>query len=577
MDKRKHLLNGTRLAALMVILFFFSAFVAVKDELFLISKNLDIFSAVYRQVSMNYVDETDPNALVKTAVDAMLGELDPYTEYVQETEVEDYKLKYVDTKYAGIGAAIIERNGRIFISELYAGHVADQAGLQVGDELVSIEGERLKSRPTAEISHLLRGATGSIVRLQVRKPGQDQVNEVTLSRRLVRQPNVSYSTLLDGSIGYIKLDKFLEQSAKELEDALRQLQETGKLSGLIIDLRNNGGGIVQEAVKIVNFFVPPGELVVSQRGKNAAKAYSYHTTAKPIAPDIPLVVLINGHSASAAEIVAGALQDLDRAVIVGERSFGKGLVQQTFNVPYNNLVKVTVAKYYTPSGRCIQAMDFVHRDTNGQYTRVSDTLIHAFNTKQGRIVYDGSGIYPDITVEKVQYTAMTQSLLTHYLIFDYATEFRQRHAQLPAAGKFELDDMQFADFIGFLGKRNYRYVTKTEASLNALKELAAAEMESGEILKELESLHHKIYQNKQDNLLNHQQEIKEVLGAEIVSRYYYASGRMTFLLRHDQQLQQAKALLATPTKIYYSILAGEGGYKTIGPPETLLAATEPKN
>lgn len=577
MKYRKHTPSAGRMTILVIGLLFFSGFVAIKDDLFLIGKNLDIFSAVYRQISLNYVDETDPNMLIKTAVDAMLDELDPYTEYVAETDIEDYKLKYVDTKYGGIGAAVFERNHQIYLSELYAGHPAARAGLQAGDELVSINGISLNGKSTVEASHLLRGAEQSDVLLEVRKPGKDEVDLLTITRDIVRQPNVSHTALLDGGIGYIKLDKFLEQSAKEVDKALRDLREQGQFNGLIIDLRNNGGGILQEAVKIVNLFVPEGELVVSQRGKNTTKTHSYRTIAKPVAADVPLVVLINGHSASAAEIVAGALQDLDRAVIIGERSFGKGLVQQTFNIPYNNLVKVTVAKYYTPSGRCIQAVDFIHRDSSGTHVRVADSLINPFSTRKGRVVYDGSGIYPDITLKKAAYSPIARTLLSRYLIFDYATAFKQVHATIPDADKFEITDAQFDDFVQFLEEQDYEYLTQTEIVLQQLKALAEVEKKPGEIQQELAALERKVYRNKQQDLISHKEEIKEVLGGEIVSRYYHRKGRITFSFRYDNQLQCALNLLGTASNEYYSILEGEGKYKIIGQPGALLAVAETQN
>jgi len=577
MNPSKHVFDVKRITVLAVAVLFLSAFVAVKDDLFLISKNLDIFSAVYRQISLNYVDETDPNLLIKTAVDAMLDDLDPYTEYVQETDIEEYKLKYVDTKYGGIGAAIFERDGHIFLSEPYAGYPADEAGLAAGDEVVSINGITLENKSTAEASHLLRGAEHSKIQLLIKKIEKTDPISLTLTRKIVRQPNVSHSVLLDWGIGYIKLDKFLEQSAKEVETALYSFQEKGELNGLIIDLRDNGGGILQEAVKVVSLFIPQGELVVSQKGKNATKTHSYRTIAKPAAPEVPLAILINGRSASAAEIVAGALQDLDRAVIIGERSFGKGLVQQTFNIPYNNLVKVTVAKYYTPAGRCIQALDFVHRDSNGSYMRVSDSLLNAFNTKSGRVVYDGSGIYPDITVPEPQYSPITRALSEHYLIFDYATAFRQSHPRITDADKFEVDETLYTDFINFLKDKDYQYATKTETSLRALKAVAEIERKPEELIQELGALSQKIHQSKQQDLLTHREEIKKVLGSEIVSRYYYKNGRTTFSFRYDDQLHRAKALLSKDTAEYYSILAGEGKYKTIGRPETFLASAETAN
>ncbi len=575
MNPHKHLLNAKRVTVLAIAVLFCSAFVSIKDDLFLISKNLDIFSAVYRQISLNYVDDTDPNALIKTAVDAMLDELDPYTEYVQEADVEDYKLKYVSAQYGGIGAAIFERDGQIFIAEPYAGYAADKAGVQAGDQLLRVNGVAVERKSPAEVSHLLRGAEGSEVALQIKKPGQSEPLSLHLDRMVVRQPNVSHATLLEGGIGYIRLDKFLERSAKEVADALTGLEEKARpLNGLIIDLRNNGGGILQEAVKIVNLFVPQGELVVSQKGKNATKTHIYRTMSGPLMPDIPLAVLINGRSASAAEIVAGALQDMDRAVVIGEQSFGKGLVQQTFNIPYNNLVKVTVAKYYTPSGRCIQARDFVHRDSNGEYARVSDSLINAFHTKSGRVVYDGSGIYPDVMIPETAYSPIAQTLADRYLIFDYATAFKQKHARIADADKFEVSESQYAEFIQFLENKDYQYFTKTETSLSELSLLAEAEKSPEEILQELRELTHKVYQSKQQDLMIHREEIKKMLGSEIVSRYYYKNGRTLFSLKYDQPLQRAKALLSGGTAEYYSILAGEGEYKTIGGPETLLASAD---
>ncbi|WP_257658383.1 S41 family peptidase [Parapedobacter lycopersici] len=572
MRYRKNMRKAHRIALLAAAIFLCAAFAAVRDELFLISKNLDIFSAVYRQVSMNYVDETNSGKLVKTAVDAMLDDLDPYTEYVQDTDVEDYKLKYVDTRYGGIGAAIFAQDNRIFISEIYAGQPADHAGLQAGDELVAVNGSPLARLTPDEASRLLRGADGSAINLEVRHVLLDRLDTVTLTRAMIRQPNVSHISLLEGGVGYIKLDKFLEQSASEIENAVNNLQRQGSLNGLIIDLRDNGGGILQEAVKIVNLFVPPGELVVSQRGRNSVKNRSYRTMATPIAPDIPLAVLINGHSASAAEIVAGALQDLDRAVIIGERSFGKGLVQQTFNIPYNNLVKVTVAKYYTPAGRCIQALDF-HKGRNGKYAHVPDSSIHAFQTKGGRIVYDGSGIYPDITVEKRANSAIVSTLLAQRLIFDYATLFKSAHPHIAAADKFMVSDTQYADFIRFLADRNYHYLSDAEKQLRELRVQAGAAGKPEAVLQRFDALAQALRGDSAPVIDRYRNEIKEALGAEMVSRYYYQEGKKAFSMQHDDQLKRAVGLLDLGKAAYYSILSGEGDYKTIGKPETVLAVT----
>lgn len=574
MERQRKPFNVRRIAWLAIALFFCSAFVAVRDDLFLISKNLDIFSAVYRQVSINYVDKTNADKLIKTAVDAMLDELDPYTEYVQDADVEDYRLKYVDTRYGGIGAVIFERDSRMFIASVYAGYPAAENGIVPGDEIVAIDGRPLEGFSAAEVSHQLRGADGSAIVLQVRHTLDDRLETVPMTRVMVRQPNVSHVALLDHGVGYIKLDKFLEQSAMEMENALNGLAEQGRLNGLVIDLRDNGGGILREAVNIVNLFVPRGELVVSQKGKNSSKNRSYRTMAEPIAPDIPLAILINAHSASAAEIVAGALQDMDRAVIVGEPSFGKGLVQQTFNIPYNNLVKVTVAKYYTPAGRCIQALDFIHKDRNGRYTRVPDSVIHAFRTRAGRIVYDGSGIYPDITVVHKPYSAFTQALLSEHLVFDYATEFWATHKKIADAAEFRVDDAEYAAFVRFLEERGYHHVTDTERILQRLKIQAAVEEQPETVMQQIDVLEQAMASGRVNAPDDYRGEIKEVLGAEIVSRYHHQEGRQLFSMQHDPQLKRAMGLLGETKKEYYSILSGEGEYKVIGNPETVLAVAD---
>lgn len=570
MKRRKNLWKVRRIALLAIPLFCCAAFVTVRDDLFLISKNLDIFSAVYRQVNINYVDRVDAGRLVKTAVDAMLNELDPYTEYVQDADVAAYKLKYVDTRYGGIGVTVFARDGRILISEVYAGHPADSAGLLAGDELVAANGEPLFGRTPDNVSRLLRGADGSTLSLEIRRARHDEPDTIALTRAMIRQPNVSYATVLEGGVGYIKLDKFLEQSALEVEHALSGLQQNGPLNGLIFDLRDNGGGILQEAVKIVNVFVPPGEVVVSQRGKNTAKNRSYRTMTAPVAADIPLTVLINRHSASAAEIVAGALQDLDRAVIVGERSFGKGLVQQTFSVPYNNLVKVTVARYYTPSGRCIQALDY-HQRRGGKYAHVPDSAIRAFPTRGGRVVYDGSGIYPDVLVENQAQGAVIETLARQHFIFDYATIFKSIHPEIAGAETFAITDAQYADFIQFLEDRDYQQLQGTEKALQRLKMQARIADRPEAVLRQFDTLMHALHNGSTMMVDRYRDEIKEVLGAEIVSRYYYQAGKKAFSMQHDDQLKRAVKLLGN--EAYYSILSGEGAYRTIGKPETILAVT----
>ncbi|RZL60268.1 MAG: S41 family peptidase, partial [Pedobacter sp.] len=323
-----------------------------REDLFQVSKNLDIFASLYKEININYVEETNPSDLMRNSIDAMLGGLDPYTEYIPESEIEDYKLKYVSTQYGGIGAGTLFINGKLFVNEVSEGNPAHKQDIKPGDEILKINDIVIKGKDRTEISQLLRGPKGSSLTMVLLR--DEKEIKKSLVREEIKQPNVSYSGMLDDQIGYIKLDKFLENSGNEVKEALTAILKNNP-KGIVLDLRNNGGGILQEAVKIVNLFVDKGVLVVVQKGRNPEKTVSYQTQNQPLAPSMPVVVLINGTSASASEIVAGALQDLDRAVVIGQRSYGKGLVQQTFNLPYNSLVKVTVAKYFTPSGRCIQA------------------------------------------------------------------------------------------------------------------------------------------------------------------------------------------------------------------------------
>ncbi|HEY0769877.1 MAG TPA: S41 family peptidase, partial [Sphingobacteriaceae bacterium] len=389
---------------------------AVSEDLFQVSKNLDIFASVFKELNINYVDDVNSSKLIKTGIDAMLNDLDPYTEYVQESDIEDYRMKYVSTQYGGIGASVVTRNNKVIITEPFEGFPAQKVDLRAGDEILEINGTPVKGKESEQVSQMLKGPKGTAVKLLISRTGNSKPFEKSMVREEIRQPNVSYYGMLGNNVGYIKLDKFLENSGQEVRDALLDLRKNN-LNGLVLDLRYNGGGILQEAVKIVNLFVEKDILVVVQKGRNQEKTINYKTTGSPVEPALPLVVLINSRSASASEIVAGSLQDLDRAVVIGQRSFGKGLVQQTFNLPYNSLVKVTVAKYYTPSGRCIQALDYTHRSSDGNVEKVADSLITEYKTKGGRLVYNGSGIYPDIFVKPLKYSQITQVLANKNFIF----------------------------------------------------------------------------------------------------------------------------------------------------------------
>jgi carboxyl-terminal processing protease len=540
------------------------------DDLFQISKNLDVFASVYKEVNINYVDDINSAKMVKTGVDAMLDGLDPYTEFVPESEIEDYKLHYVSTQYGGIGAGIFARNGKVYVSDVFAGFPAQKADIRPGDQLVKINDIDLDGKNNDQVGLLLKGTKGASIKLLVKRESLNQSFEKTLVRDEIRQPNVSYYGMVDGNMGYIKLDKFLENSAEEVTNALVAVKKNNP-NGIILDLRSNGGGILQEAVKIVNLFVQKDVEVVSQRGKVKDKNFTYNTASNPLEPNLPLVVLVNSHSASASEIVAGALQDLDRAIIIGQRSYGKGLVQQTFNLPYNSLVKITIAKYYVPSGRCIQEIDYTHRKDDGSVVKVADSLIHEFKTKNGRSVYDGSGIYPDIFVKQDHFANITEALVGKLLIFDYATHYRDTHQQLDNVRAFSLSDADYTDFVKYLSDKNYNYNTGSEKLLANLKTEATKEKQFGEIQTEYDALKAKMMVSKKNDLQLHKDEIKQVLENEIASRYYFEKGRYETNFKYDKELAQAIKVMQNKDMLA-SILKGEGSYKVIGKPMLAMAA-----
>jgi carboxyl-terminal processing protease len=542
------------------------------DDLFQISKNLDVFASVYKEVNINYVDDINSAKMVRSGVDAMLEGLDPYTEFVPESEIEDYKLHYVSTQYGGIGAGIFARNGKVFVSDVFDGFPAQKADIRPGDQLIKINDIDLTAKNSDQVSLLLKGTKGAAIKLLVKHEGEQQPQVKSLVREEIKQPNVSYSSMVAGNMGYIKLDKFLENSADEVTNALTVLKKNNP-DGIILDLRSNGGGILQEAVKIVNLFVPKDVEIVSQKGKIKEKNYTYTTQSSPLAADIPLVVLVNNRSASASEIVAGSLQDLDRAVIIGQRSYGKGLVQQPFSLPYNNLIKITIAKYYLPSGRCIQELDYTHRRDDGSVVKVADSLMHEFKTKDSRSVYDGGGIYPDIFIKEDHFSNVAQALVSKLLIFDYATRYRNLHPKIGDPKTFALSDDDYNDFIKFLADKNYSYTTSSEKLIDNLKDQAIKEKQFDDIKPEFDALKAKLQSNKKNDLQIHKNEIRQILENEISSRYYFEKGRYETNFRYDKELAQAVKIMQDKAQLS-AILRGEGAYKIIGKPQ--LATTVKK-
>jgi carboxyl-terminal processing protease len=526
---------------------------------------MDIFASLYKEININYVEDTDPADLMRTGIDSMLEGLDPYTEYVPESEIEAYKLKYVSTQYGGIGAGTVSIDKKLYVNEVLEGNPAHKQDLRPGDLIVSINEIPTFGKDRNQISLLLRGPKGSSVKLKVERAGQ-AIDKVII-REEIKQTNVSYSGMLSNQVGYIKLDKFLENSGQEVKDALIAINKQ-QPKGLILDLRNNGGGILQEAVKIVNLFVPENLLVVVQKGRNPAKTVRYQSVSKPIAQQLPLIVLINGSSASASEIVAGALQDLDRAVIVGQRSFGKGLVQQAFNLPYNSLVKITVAKYYTPSGRCIQALDYGHKDQNGIAEKYADSAMKAFLTKGGRTVYNDNGIYPDLVIAPTTYSQLTQTLSSNNLFFDFANQFKQSHKEIGDVKSFRLSDSDYDMFLASLKGKDYGYTTNSEKLLTRFNLEAEKENRLAGVKADFDALKEKYAQSKRNELINRKQEIKQVLETQIVSRYYFERGKIEQAFQYDQEMASAIKLFGTNVQLS-AILKGEGEYKIIGSPNSL--------
>lgn len=537
-----------------------------KDDLFLVSKNLDIFASLYKEINLNYVEETNASEMMRNGIDAMLNELDPYTEYIPESEIEDYKLKYVSTQYGGIGAGTLFLDGKLFVNEVSEGNPANKQDVRPGDQIVKINGVETFGKDRNQISQLLRGPKKSNVELIISRDGASLTK--TLTREEIKQPNVSYSGMLEGQIGYIRLDKFLENSGQEVAAALANLNKQ-QPKGVVLDLRNNGGGILQEAVKIVNLFVQKDLLIVVQKARNPEKTVTYKTLTDPMSPQIPLVVLINSASASASEIVAGALQDLDRAVVIGQRSYGKGLVQQTFNLPYNSLVKVTVAKYFTPSGRCIQALDYAHRDQNGSAEKFADSLMKPFATKSGRTVYDGNGVYPDIFIEADKLSPITVALLTKNLFFNYANNYKRTHKELTSLKSFQLTDADYTAFVNTLVGKDYSYNSKTEQLLKELTTEAEKENKVAAVKMDIDALKEKMLSAKKTDLTTHKAEIKRVLETQIMSRYYYERGKIEQAFQYDKELLKAKAVFNSQSDML-AILKGEGDHKTIGSPSKRL-------
>lgn len=520
-----------------------SSIARAQSKEFDLLKHLEIFGSIYKELSLNYVDEVQTGDLMQHAVEAMLSSLDPYTVYIPESNIEDYKIMTMG-QYGGIGSLIHWRDGYVYIAEPYEGFPADRAGLKPGDRIVRLNGEDTKGRNVDEVSALLKGQAGTALDLVVEREGVRDPVSVRLIRQEIKIDNVTYSGMLRDRTGYIRLDGFTQGAAGEVKQALLQLKKEGA-EQLILDLRYNGGGLLDEAVKIVNLFCDKGLPVVSTRGKQPDRNRTFYTTESPVDNDIPLAILTSRGTASASEIVSGALQDYDRAVIIGERTFGKGLVQNILPLPYNAQLKVTVSKYYIPSGRCVQAIDYSRKDEDGHAPKIPDSLRTAFQTKGGRTVYDGDGIEPDIEMVYPTMGYALATLVTRYHIFDFANDYRRKHAAIGPIDSFAVTDALYDEFLQFMRSRDYTYQTGSEMLLDEMKERLEADscMDSEAVRTAYEQLRQAVSATKEGDLRREKQAISETLLEEIVSRYYYQKGRAQAELRQDEWVETAIGLL----------------------------------
>jgi len=519
------------------------------EDYFEVSKNLDVFATLFRELNIYYVDDTKPGQLMKTGIDAMLSSLDPYTVYYPESDIEEYKFMTTG-QYGGIGASVREIDDKVVITEVYEGAPAQKSGVEVGDVIVAVNGIIIDKKNSEDISKFLKGQPGSMVKLSLKHYGNSTPTDFTIKREEIKLKDVPYSGMLNDQVGYIKLTGFTQDAAKEVKEAYTKLKTENKCSSLILDLRGNPGGLLQQAVDIVNLFIDKGQIVATTKGKIKEWDNTLKAVNNPIDTQIPIVVIVDRNSASASEVVSGALQDLDRAVVIGERTYGKGLVQQTRNLVYNSALKVTVAKYYIPSGRCIQALDYSTKDLDGAVLKVPDSLVTAFKTKGGRIVYDGAGIMPDIKIAEETMSHLAFALISKNHIFDYANYYYSKNKNLKLnARTFSLSDSDYQEFISMVKKGDYKYETDSEKELERFKELAQDDKKFEDVEKEYTALLNRLKESKKDDFMKFKDEVKQLLEIEIVSRYNFESGKLEANIKYDKDILNALQLISNDAKI----------------------------
>ena len=526
--------------------------ISAADHFFEISRNLDVFSAVYKDVNTSYVDETDPSKLMRTCIDGMLKTLDPFTNYISESQIETYRIQNSE-KLVGIGIRFQIMDSIPVVTDLIKDLPADKGGIEIGDKITALDGQPTKGKSTDEVNQALRGQAGSTLTMTLRKIN-DQARAVSIARQEFQETNVPFAGMLTPEIGCINLKIFNPDAGKDVREAFEKLKkENPGMKGVILDLRNNGGGLLHEAVNVVNVFVDKNKLVVDTRGRMAESNHTYKTLNEATDDKIPVVVLTNNMSASASEIVSGCLQDYDRGVILGQKTYGKGLVQITKNLSYNTMLKVTTAKYYIPSGRCIQAMLYAEHNEDGSVKHVPDSLKKEFKTADGRKVWDGGGIDPDVPIAKPAVNPLIQALQGKSIIFDYATRYKAKHATIAPSAQFRLTDEDYAEFMALAHTKDYSYKTESDKLLDKLKEASTEEKYYDAVKTQYEDIRKKLDAEKKTALEKNKKEISSLIENEICGRYYYLHGKIEKSLTNDPLAIRAIELLHNP----------EGEYKTL--------------
>ena len=516
---------------------------------FEVLKNLEIMDQIFEHLELYYVDNPETGKVSKAAIDAMLKDLDPYTVYYHESNIEDYRL-LTTGQYGGVGAQIIKMGEYVVVSEVYEGNPAQKSGLMPGDKVLSIEGKSMVKKSTDEVSTAMKGPKGTSITMEVERPNQGK-KTLNLTRDEIKIPDVPYSGIIKDKIGYIKLNSFTQTAHADVLKAFQKLKSEG-MEQLVLDIRGNGGGLLIEAVKIVNMFVPKNQTVVTTKGRIQEENKVYKALDNPTDLEIPLVVLIDEGSASASEIVSGSLQDLDRAVIVGSTSFGKGLVQRTYDLKYGSKVKLTIAKYYTPSGRCVQRLEYYDKKEGDKPSEIADSLLKSFKTVNGREVIDGRGIEPDEKTGSETMSKFTKALIQNHILFNYATEFRQKNAEITSSEKFKLSEQDLADFKQFMLKQDFSFSSSSEEQLKKWKETTEKEGDFDKIKTEYDAILSKLSSTKEANFEKSKDEIRNILENEIVSRYYFQNGRILNGFTSDKSIEKS-----------IEILQNSGRYNTI--------------